>query len=171
MNFILIRNIINKWRNCTLIIRSVKIEDSRELLPLMDQLGYPQDISSMQKRLRNCIDSGIYYFLVTEVENHIVALAFFIIYPSCYKDSNRCSLEALIVNKQHRLQGIGRKLVKAVEELALENNCSSISLISNIHRGKGIIKFYNSLGYLNKGEAAQIYLRKSLFFSMKNSST
>lgn len=153
---------LNKRRNCTLIIRSVKIEDSRELLPLMDQLGYPQDNPSMQKRLKTCIDSGIYYCLITEVESHIVALAFFIIYPSCYKDSNRCSIEALIVNKQHRRQGIGRKLMKAVEELALENNCSSISLISNIHRDKEIIEFYNSLGYHNKGKAAQIYLRKSL---------
>ncbi|MGV8949340.1 MAG: GNAT family N-acetyltransferase [Candidatus Paracaedibacter sp.] len=150
-----------------MIIRTAKIEDSGELLPLMDQLGYAQDISSMQKILRNCIDSGVYYCLVAEVENHIIALVFFIIYPSCYKNSNRCSLEALIVDKHYRRQAIGRKLMNAVEELALENNCSSISLITNIHRGKEIIEFYNSLGYLNEGRTAQIYLRKPLIFNNK----
>lgn len=97
-----------------------------------------------------------------------MALAFSIIYPSCYKNSNRCSLEALIVDKHYRRQGIGKKLMKVVEELALENNCSSISLISNIHRGKEVIKLYNSLGYRNEGEAAQIYLRKSLILNNKS---
>lgn len=145
-----------------MIIRSAKIEDAMDLLLLMDQLGYPQNISSIQKRLKVCIDSGVYYCLVTEVKKHIVALAFLIIYPSYYKDSNRCLLEILIVDEKQRRQGIGRKLIKAVERLAQEHNCSSISLISNTHRDRGTIEFYKNLGYDNKGLQAQTYLRKAL---------
>lgn len=145
-----------------MIIRSAKIEDSRELSPLMHQLGYPHNISSMQKRLKVCMNSGTYYCLVAEIEKHIVALAFFIIYPSCYKDSNRCLLEALIVNEQHRRQGIGKELIKSLEKLAQEHNCSSISLISNTHRDKGTLSFYKNLGYHNEGAQAQTYLRKSI---------
>lgn len=145
-----------------MIIRHAKIEDSRGLLPLMNQLGYPQNITSIQKRLKICMDSGIYYCLVTEIEKHIVALAFLVIYPSCYKNSNRSLLEALIVDEKHRRQGIGRNLIKLVEKLAQEHNCSSISLISNMHRDKEIIEFYTNLGYHNEGSQAQTYLRKAL---------
>ncbi len=144
------------------IIRNANDEDTSQICFLLDQLGYNQDSVQFLQIYENCLRSGIYNCLVAEEETKIIAIGVFIIYPLFYKNFNHCSLEVLVVDIEYRNRRIGTEMIKKVEEIAKEKNCSSISLISNMHRDKKVHEFYLRNGYNNKGSSAQLYLKKRL---------
>jgi N-acetylglutamate synthase-like GNAT family acetyltransferase len=148
--------------NGEILIREAKIEDSPQIISLMEQLGYRLTLAEMQERMQVCLSSGINHCLKAELEEKIVGICFFLIHPLCYKKANHCLLEVLVVDEQHRKQGIASKLLSRLENIAKENNCSSISLTSNANRMKEIHNFYYHKNYHNDGNRAQIYLRKEL---------
>ena len=141
-------------------IRMIKIKDASQLLPLMKQLGYPQTLANMEERLTICLESGIYFCLAFELNKEILGVCFFTVYPSCLKPTNRCIIEALVVDEKHRNQGIATKLLQETESLARRKGCDSISLTSNKGRGQNIYNFYVNHGYKNDGLRAQWYLTK-----------
>jgi GNAT superfamily N-acetyltransferase len=57
--------------------------------------------------------------LVAEVENKIVGFTHFIWRPSTWEVEDFCYLEDLYVDPKNRRSGVGRALIKAVEEIAI----------------------------------------------------
>ena len=57
--------------------------------------------------------------LLAEVDGHIVGLAHYIFRPDTWEIEDFCYLEDLYVDPQARKVGIGRALIKAVEEIAV----------------------------------------------------
>ena len=145
-----------------MIIRKATIEDAQQLQQLTAQLGYQLTINEMREHINTCISTGIYHYLVVEVDNVIAGLCVFVIYPKFYKKANNCLLEILVVCEQFRKQGIGSSLLNELESFAQSKHCSSISLISNLGRDKEIHDFYRRKDYHNEGLRAQLYLRKEL---------
>ena len=57
--------------------------------------------------------------LVAEVENKIVGFTHYIWRPSTWEVEDFCYLEDLYVDPKNRKSGVGRALIKAVEEIAI----------------------------------------------------
>lgn len=57
--------------------------------------------------------------LLAEVDGHIVGLAHYIFRPDTWEIEDFCYLEDLYVDPKARKVGIGRALIKAVEEIAV----------------------------------------------------
>jgi GNAT superfamily N-acetyltransferase len=57
--------------------------------------------------------------LIAEVDGHIVGLAHYIFRPDTWEIEDFCYLEDLYVDPKARKVGIGRALIKAVEEIAV----------------------------------------------------
>ena len=145
-----------------MIIRIATTEDFYQIRDLIIQLGYRLSPEEIIERINTCSDTGIYNYLVTEIDQVVTGLCIFVMYPKFHKISNHCFLEVLVVHEQFRNQGIGGKLLKYLEEFAANKNCSSISLLTNAGRDKEIHNFYYNKGYRNEGRNAQLYLRKEL---------
>jgi GNAT superfamily N-acetyltransferase len=75
----------------------------------------------------------------------------------------RFHVEGIAVDDKYRGLGIGKKLIKFVEDIAILHAPCVIDLVSGVRRAKdGTHEFYKALGYLNDGEMAKLYLRKEL---------
>ena len=55
-------------------------------------------------------------------------------------------IHLLAVDKKFRNRGVGKQLMKKIEEIAKKMGCKNIQFVSSAHR-KGAHKFYESLGY------------------------
>jgi len=78
-------------------------------------------------------------------------------------DKVRFHIEGLVVDEKYQGRGIGKKLMKFVEDMASAHAPCIIDLKSGLRRAKaGTHDFYKTLGYINEGEMAKLYLRKEL---------
>ncbi|MBP7189750.1 MAG: GNAT family N-acetyltransferase, partial [Rickettsiaceae bacterium] len=78
-------------------------------------------------------------------------------------DAVRFHIEGLVIDKNYRSIGIGRKLMEFVESLARKKSPAIIDLTSGLRREKdGSHEFYKKLGYKNEGKMAKLYLRKEV---------
>ena len=67
------------------------------------------------------------------------------------------------MNKQYRGQGIGKRLMNFVENIAKTLSPCIIDLTTGLRREKnGSHEFYKPLGYKNDGPMAKLYLRKEV---------
>ena len=78
-------------------------------------------------------------------------------------DATRFSIIGLVVSTSHRGTGIGKKLMKFVEDIAKQHSPAIIDLTSGLRRSQdGTHEFYKRIGYKNEGTMAKLYLRKEL---------
>nr|WP_280956250.1 GNAT family N-acetyltransferase [Candidatus Odyssella thessalonicensis] len=135
-----------------------------ELLPLLNQLGYPVTEQDLKRRLTTflaqrgqgiaiaCHEKGSIVGLIAWSKSHLLL-----------KDKVRYHIEALVVDTHYRKQGIGQKLMQYLESLALQGEPAIIDLTSGVRRApEGTHDFYKRLGYHNEGAMAKIYLRKEI---------
>ena len=57
----------------------------------------------------------------------------------------------IVVDKNYRGKGYGKRLMEKIEEWAKENNCNGIRLTSNANR-KAAHLFYEKIGYKSEKE-------------------
>lgn len=145
------------------MIRYAIDTDIPQMIPLLDQLGYPADTQLLSERLRLYAAPEHYAVLVAELEGKVVgfvALAFTELFVSSGK---RCRIESHVVDSAYRRKGIGRALVEHAERLAIERGCLGVELTASARREReGVNDFYRALGYDNDGAWQQLYLRKEL---------
>lgn len=70
-----------------------------------------------------------------------------------------CIFHELIISKDYRGKGYGEQLMKALEEQFKKIGCKSVTSFVFI-KNKGVLKFYNKLGYSSKEEG--YFIRKRL---------
>lgn len=99
-------------------IRIATMSDARDLLPLMEQLGYPQNAQDFEKRLEIFMGKEGYGVAVAEKANEIIGLAAWSKTTLLVSPKTRIHIEGLVVNKQYRGQGIGKALLNFVENIA-----------------------------------------------------
>lgn len=149
--------------NQNLLIRAAVVSDLEAMLPLMAQLGYPQNLEDFKKKFKNFLEQKDANIIVAELENKIVgwvawANTFLIVSPM-----RRLHIEGLVVDENCRGQKIGKALMQHVEEIAKQYSPCIVDLTSGLRRAKmGTHQFYHALGYRNKGDMEKVYLRKIL---------
>lgn len=146
-----------------IIIRKALVNDVPNLLPLMEQLGYSHSIDTLRVQFDFFTKQEGYGVFLADKAGAIVG---WVAWSKSYlfvSPTTRIHIEGLVVDKAFRGHGIGRKLMKRVEELAQQISPCIIDLTSGLRRAKdGSHDFYKSLGYHNEGHMAKLYLRKEI---------
>jgi GNAT superfamily N-acetyltransferase len=141
-----------------IVIRGAGRDDAFELAALLGQLGYPADPATVVARLGRLETTGLDQVLVAEIEEQVVGLASMHITPALlHRAGPVARITALVVDELRTRQGVGRRLVAAVEALARAAGCVGVEVSSNTRRADAHA-FYSALGYSRSHEL----FRKSL---------
>lgn len=129
-------------------IANVTKADLPELSILFKEfIGVFSNLEKMSLSLDLMMQNQNYVVLGATINNEFVASAMGII---CFDLVGECQpfmvIENVVVAKKFRGQGIGKELVRALEQKALAENCHYIMLVSSSSR-EGAHSFYRSLGY------------------------
>ncbi|MGD9109205.1 MAG: GNAT family N-acetyltransferase [Gammaproteobacteria bacterium] len=144
-----------------MILRKADIDDVPQLIPLMAQLGYPPELEFMQNRFADFVDNDGYGVAVAEQDDKIVGWVAWSKSMLFVLPKVRLRIEGIVVDNKYRRRGVGKKLMRFVEDVAKELSPCVIDLTSGLRRKKdGSHEFYKSLGYANEGYMAKLYLRK-----------
>lgn len=144
-------------------IRYATQNDLPAISPLLAELGYPTSLDALSKRFKKFLShsgSGVALYeknqkvqgFVAWTKSHLFVL-----------DADKFHIEALVVAIEYRGQGIGKRLMVFVEDIAKAHQPAIIDLTSGVRRAKdGTHSFYKALGYQNEGYMAKLYLRKEV---------
>lgn len=145
------------------MIRHAQPSDTPDLLPLLEQLGYPCALDDLKARFIRFLKNPGYGVAVAETKDQIIGLIAWSKSDLFISDKVRFHIEALVIAHSHRGKGIGKKLMAFVETIAENDQPAIIDLTSGLRRAKdGAHEFYKNLGYQNEGPLAKAYLRKEL---------
>lgn len=137
---------MNSGNNADVQIRQAILEDVVSITELCFQLGYPAVQEEVSVRLQSLLEDREHAVLVAELpEGEVVGWVHAYIYKLFHCDM-MTEITGLVVDKDCRGQGVGKRLMSAVEGWAREKNCSIVGLRSNIIR-KEAHAFYQNLGY------------------------
>lgn len=145
-------------------IRLAELNDAEKLLPLMEQLGYPQTIETLKSRINLFLKQDGYGIALAEEisTRNIVGWIAWSKSNLIVSSAVRLHIEGLIVDQKFRGKGVGKALMRHVENIAENNTPCIIDLTSGERRAKdGSHEFYAALGYENDGYMAKKYLRKT----------
>lgn len=130
------------------MIRSYREEDALACQYLLEELGYPSQLKEVKERLNQVLTQENYDLLVFEQEGKVLGL---IGYAKMYffeRSGTYLRILALVVDSQHRNQGIATALLNRVKQIGKERGCKALAL--NSGRGterKTAHRFYERHGF------------------------
>lgn len=126
-------------------IRRANDEDAADIATLLTQLGYPVDASEIPARLTRMHNTGAAAWVALD-DGSIVGIVTAHILAVINRTGDLAQLTTLVVDERVRGQGIGRALVNAVEEFALQSGCERLSVTTHLDRA-GAHAFYARMGF------------------------
>ncbi|MNZ90579.1 putative acetyltransferase [compost metagenome] len=142
------------------VIKEIELESLHELGDLYQELmNHPSDLNKMEQVFKVIKTDRRYILLGAFVDGELMGSLMGII---CHDLIGDCKpfmvIENVVVSSRARRQGVGKKLMLAIEEIAQEKDCFYIILVSGEKRKEAHI-FYESLGYRDeKVEGYRKYL-------------
>lgn len=134
-----------------LIIRDITLTDAEAIAALVTQLGYPTSSTEMQMRLTRIADLTDYKSIVAEIDKHVIGFAGLM--KGWYLEHNDSYVRilAFVVDQDHRNNSIGKKMLKACEEWAVNKGAKNI-LLNSGNREERIDAhiFYQKMGFIVK---------------------
>jgi N-acetylglutamate synthase-like GNAT family acetyltransferase len=132
------------------IIRNAEKNDFGEILRLYRQLS-PLGILPDEKTAADIIESistnGFMHFVVIERDGMLIAACCLAIIPNISRGGRSyCVIENVVTDESCRRQGIGKKLMSAALDIAKENNCYKVMLMSGNKRVEAH-RFYEAIGF------------------------
>jgi GNAT superfamily N-acetyltransferase len=129
-------------------IRRASLADAPRLAELSGVLGYPVAADVLAQRLSRLLARTEHAVLLAEVPPaHIVGWLHGA-EQELMEYGRRCEILGLVVDAEHRRHGVGRRLVTAVEEWALQRGLEAVTVRSNVVRPESH-PFYEGLGYVH----------------------
>lgn len=132
------------------MLRDITILDANEIQKISNfELGYDVDLDIVKKQIEKLTNDNKHNIIIgfeNEQTRKIVGFVHAELYESLYMDTG-LNILGLAVDSNFQGQGIGKKLMSAIEDYALKNNISFIRLNSNVRRVEAH-KFYESIGYV-----------------------
>jgi len=131
-----------------MLIRLLEKGDLPRLSELYSQFwGDVSDISEMEKQLSFIQKEDSHIILVCETDTGICGSVMGVVCRELYGDCRPfLVVENFIVDKSRRRQGIGRALLRELEKLAKERNCSQMILVTEKDRHDACA-FYEKNGF------------------------
>ena len=135
----------------TLQIRSCKLDDFASIFSLFKQLwpNLELDYAGLYAVYARALSSEVQHLIVGVQEDRIVGFCSLSLKNNFWKPGCIGNVDELVVDENYRGQGIGKKLINRIEEIAISNQCKQIELDSAFHR-KEAHHFYESIGYKSR---------------------
>ena len=141
------------------IIRNALISDAAALCRLnREEMGYDYPLERTIDRLRVLLGSADDAIFVAEIDGEVTGYVHAQHYELLYADP-MMNIMGIAVDSSRRRMGIGAALLERVEELARQEGCSGVRLVSGASR-KGAHDFYRRCGY--GGGREQLNFKKML---------
>jgi glucosamine-phosphate N-acetyltransferase len=135
----------------TLQIRSCNPGDFTSIFVLFGQL-WPDlklDENALHSVYTRALSSGTQHLIVGVLNDRIVGFCSLSVKNNFWKAGCIGNVDELVVDKNHRGQGIGKKLMRRIEEIAISNQCKQIELDSAFHRKEAHL-FYENIGFKSR---------------------
>ena len=131
-----------------MIVRKLENKDLVQLSVLYEQFwGEISDITKMEQQYELMQKENTHIVLVCEEQEKIVGSVMGIICRELYGDCRPfLVVENMIVDKAYRRKGIGHGLLRELEKLAIERNCTQMILVTEKDRTDAC-GFYESYGF------------------------
>jgi GNAT superfamily N-acetyltransferase len=126
-------------------IRSARPSDAETIAALTKQLGYDAEPSAVADRLSRLLARSDQQFLVADVGGRSVGWIHMLIAEFVELDAF-VVVGGLVVDRDYRKQGIGRRLLAQAEEWAVQQGCAVVRLWSSATRTDAH-EFYRRVGY------------------------
>ena len=134
----------------TLQIRSCKLDDFTSIFNLFKQLWPSLELDcALYAVYEHALSSLTQHLIVGVQEDRIVGFCSLSLKNNFWKAGCIGNVDELVVDENHRGQGIGKKLINRIEEIAMSKQCKQIELDSAFHR-KEAHHFYESIGYKSR---------------------
>jgi GNAT superfamily N-acetyltransferase len=128
-------------------IRSARPSDAEAIAALAKQLGYTAEASLVADRLSRVLNRPDQQLLVADHSGRPVGWIHMLIAEYIEAEAF-VVIGGLVVDRDHRKQGIGRRLLADAEEWAAQRGCSVVRLSSTVQRIEAH-QFYERAGYTN----------------------
>jgi GNAT superfamily N-acetyltransferase len=130
------------------IIRTAEIKDAERIAILADQLGYSVTNQQAKERIDKIQNNGNHVLYVASLDNgDVIGWVHAYICDSIVIQTPALLL-GLVVDQDHRHQGVGRLLMEKIENWAAKSGAEGVLLRSNIKRKEAHL-FYEKIGYTN----------------------
>lgn len=133
-----------------MVIEKLKLEDIEGLLELYKELTpFENSLERSIEIYKEILQDEQYLIVVAKENNKVIGSAFGV----CCKclsvgGSPFLVIEDVIINEDFRGQGVGKKVMKVLDEFAEEKNCGYAILVSSDYRKKAHA-FYDNLGFVD----------------------
>ncbi|UOQ46838.1 GNAT family N-acetyltransferase [Gracilibacillus caseinilyticus] len=130
------------------MIRQFSLLDIQNIVPLMEQLGYPANKSQLEKRLSAIGELSNAYMLVAEMDGEVFGFLGMFLQHYFEYDGQYAQIGIFIVDKDHRRQGIGKQMLERAEKWAKANGARAVMINSgNRNERLAAHQMYENLGY------------------------
>lgn len=136
------------------MIRNINIKDAKEIRELCYvSLGYEASLELVIKQIERLSKDSEHHFIFVYEDSKLEKVVGFVhaeLYESLYADSG-LNILGLAVHPEYQGQGIGKKLMAHLENIAVENSIKFIRLNSAVKRTDAH-KFYENIDYISDKE-------------------
>jgi ribosomal protein S18 acetylase RimI-like enzyme len=129
-------------------IRKYVSTDLVSLTDLMTDLGSPSSLEDMQKRM-DLIESNPYYStFVATINDKVVGMIGVRLNITYTNNKLKTQISSLVTKKEYQGQGIGRALIKHIEEWSQNKGSDFLYLLSGIKEERlKAHEFYKNIGF------------------------
>lgn len=139
-----------------MLLREATDQDAEALARLMTEFaGLETGAEQMRRRLER--SRGVEHPIVAEVEGRVVGFASLRLGYYLGEDAPYAEVSELFVTAPHRLQGIGRSMMLAMQERAKVAGASSMVVLTDVENGAAL-SVYRATGFRAFAVALQKWL-------------
>jgi GNAT superfamily N-acetyltransferase len=113
---------------------------------LLAELGYPDDVANVRRRLERISareDAGV---LVALTGRQVVAVGAYQLMDLLERAQPQCRITTLVVRSDQRRRGLARALLGKIESIASESGCFRLEVTTQPHR-RDAADLYLALGF------------------------
>jgi len=135
----------------TIYIRDAHEGDIAAITGLMDDLGYPSEVSEMERKLKNIFSHPDYRTLLAVSNGEVLGFSGLMTGFSFERSGKYVRIISFVVKTSARNKSIGKLLIEASEDWAVEQGADNVVISSgNREERKAAHVFYQKCGYVIK---------------------
>jgi GNAT superfamily N-acetyltransferase len=115
-------------------IRTAVAADASDVNELLAELGYPDAVSNVRKRIERLTarrDTGV---LVAVIDGRVAGVVAYQLMDLLERQEPQCRITALVVRAQERRRGLARALIATIESVAAECGCFGLEVTTQPER-------------------------------------
>ncbi|RYG10835.1 MAG: GNAT family N-acetyltransferase [Chitinophagaceae bacterium] len=143
-----------------LIFRKATANDANAITTLYQELATKSPVDILPERITEIAEDPNTYLIICEDDKVILATALLTLCNDVmFRRQPFAVIENFIVNKEFQRKNIGKSLMRYIEKICRERDCSKIMLLSNTEN-RGAHTFYIATGYNSDAKVGFIKYRR-----------